>query len=1012
MKILTARIASLTVGAKIAVIMALMLLPIGHLTLLFVQQVRKDIAFSALEVTGARVLSDVWAALAASTAPAASADRLASEARRVAAQQPAAEALKAGEAMRAFAGALGEGKDRNATWDAGQGAIQKIADGSNLTLDPDVDSYYVMDVVAVRLPELVIARAALDAAMQPALMGNKVTPRQHDALVQAATRYDIALSAVQSSLASGVAGNTDGSLGAALAAVRSGFESAGAAVSRQAAALREDYAMERAPSLRQPDAQAAASAFAAASDALWRGAQTQLIRLIEARIGGIESKAMRDLVIAALAALVVFGCALGFVRTIRNPLGDLVASLRRHEAGDFSRPVPHTALANEIGEIARAADQGRAEAGRTALTVSAMNQSPTMLMITDPEERITFMSASLLRLLKQLEPTFQAASPGFRVEAMMGEHIDCYRTNANLKRQLILDNGQVRKVRYDVGAEAIMVDMAYISDAGGKTIGHTLIWRNVTAELRSEAEVAAVVEAARAGDFSARLSLDGKEGFVRDIAVGLNQVSAVVEDATADFARVMQALAAADLTSRVAGQYQGVFQTLKEAIDDTVDRLSATVRTIQVTSADVGLAAREINMGANDLSKRTEEQASSLEETAATTEQLAASVKAAANASRQAVTLAEEAMAVAGKGGAIVSDAVDAMTRIETASQKISDITTVIDGIAFQTNLLALNAAVEAARAGDAGKGFAVVASEVRTLAQRASDAARDITTLIAESGNEVQQGVGLVRSAGTVLEQIVQASRKVASTVSEISAATSEQANGIDEMSQTVAHMDEITQQNAALAEESAASAGSLSGKIGQLNDLVAAFRTGPESSSASQIAASTATEPARLRQLAEAAFAPSRAGPPARTAPEGFDFDKAVRAHSDWKMKLGAYIRRPDQTLRAVEVARDDLCELGCWIHGPGRDLAGSSEYTRLKSAHADFHRAAADIVRRADAGEAVSEDIALSATSPYSHASANVVQAITAMKRKSAAPPAPRATASKVVNGHAGGSGWDEF
>ena len=198
--------------------------------------------------------------------------------------------------MRAFAGALGEGKDRNAAWDAGQAAIQKIADGSNLTLDPDVDSYYVMDVVAVRLPELVIARAALDAAMQPALMGNKVTPRQHDALVQAATRYDIALSAVQSSLASGVAGNTDGSLGAALAAVRSGFESAGAAVSRQAAALREDYALERAPSLRQPEAQAAASAFAAASDALWRGAQTQLIRLIEARIGGIESKAMRDLV--------------------------------------------------------------------------------------------------------------------------------------------------------------------------------------------------------------------------------------------------------------------------------------------------------------------------------------------------------------------------------------------------------------------------------------------------------------------------------------------------------------------------------------------------------------------------------------------------------------------------------------------------------------------------------------------------------------------------------------------
>jgi methyl-accepting chemotaxis protein len=864
MTTLATRIASLTVGAKIAVIMALMLLPIGHLTLLFVQQVRKDVVFAQQEVTGARVLADFWEALAAATMPAVPAERIADEARRMAALQGAAEALKAGEAARAFAIALADRQNRGLAWDAGQTAIQKIADGSNLTLDPDVDSYYVMDVVAVRLPELVIARAALEVAMQPAMAAGKVTPRQHDALVQAATRYDLALAAVQASLSSGIGGNADGSLGAALSAVRSGFDSAGGAVSRQAAGLREDYALERSPSLRQPEAQAAAAAFAAASDALWRSGQAELIRLIEARIGGIESRAMRDLAVAALAALVVFGCALGFVRTIRNPLADLVATLRRHESRDYAQAVPHCALGNEIGEIARAIDQGRAEAGRTALTVSAMNQSPTMLMITDPEEKITFMSASLLRLLKQLEPTFQAASPGFRVEAMMGEHIDCYRTNANLRRKLILDNGQVRKVRYDVGAEAIMVDMAYISDAGGRTIGHTLIWRNVTAELRSEAEVAAVVEAARAGDFSARLSLDDKEGFVRDIAVGLNQVSAVVEDSTADFARAMQALAAADLTCRVTGEYQGVFQTLKAAINETVERLSTTVKTIQVTSADVGLAAREINMGADDLSKRTEEQASSLEETAATTEELAASVKAAAGASRQAVTLAEEAMAVAGKGGAIVSDAVDAMTRIETASQKISDITTVIDGIAFQTNLLALNAAVEAARAGDAGKGFAVVASEVRTLAQRASDAAKDITTLIAESGSEIQQGVGLVRSAGTVLEQIVQASRKVASTVSEISAATAEQASGIDEMSQAVAHLDEMTQQNAALAEQSAASAGSLSNRIGQLNDLVAAFRTGPDGTSAGQTATPASIEPARLRQLAETAF--TRA--PARTA------------------------------------------------------------------------------------------------------------------------------------------------
>ncbi|SFI70808.1 methyl-accepting chemotaxis sensory transducer with TarH sensor [Bosea sp. OK403] len=305
-------------------------------------------------------------------------------------------------------------------------------------------------------------------------------------------------------------------------------------------------------------------------------------------------------------------------------------------------------------------------------------------------------------------------------------------------------------------------------------------------------------------------------------------------------------LSQGDLTYRIDADVAAEYEKLRDDFNLAVGHLSETIRTIQATSGDVGNAAREINMGADDLSKRTEEQASSLEETAATTEELAASVKAAATASRQAVALADEAMDVARKGGAIVGEAVDAMARIEAASRKISDITTVIDEIAFQTNLLALNAAVEAARAGDAGKGFAVVASEVRTLAQRSGAAAKDITALITESGAEVAQGVGLVRSAGEVLERIVEASRKVSATVSDISAASAEQANGIDEMSQTVAHMDEMTQQNAALAEESAASATALSDQIQRLNALVASFRTNADTQGLRELAAGMAREDA----------------------------------------------------------------------------------------------------------------------------------------------------------------------
>jgi len=374
-------------------------------------------------------------------------------------------------------------------------------------------------------------------------------------------------------------------------------------------------------------------------------------------------------------------------------------------------------------------------------------------------------------------------------------------------------------------------------DEVGQMAGTVLVFKQNGLEMRrleaQAAEQERIAEAERQSNEQER----------RRVEVEREALAREQQQVVSLLANGLDLLAQGDLTYRIDDQVAADYQKLRDDFNRAVNRLSETVTTIQSTSVDVANAAREINSGADDLSKRTEEQASSLEESAATTEQLAASVKASAQSSRQAVQLADDAMRVAERGGAIVTDAVAAMSRIEQASKKISDITSVIDEIAFQTNLLALNAAVEAARAGDAGKGFAVVASEVRTLAQRSSEAAKDITALISASGSEVEQGVSLVRSAGEALGQIVEASKKVSSTVSDISSASSEQANGIEEMSQTVAHMDEMTQQNAALAEESAASASSLAGQIDRLNGLVGAFRTGQRRQ------AGPVVEPARER-------------------------------------------------------------------------------------------------------------------------------------------------------------------
>ncbi len=369
--------------------------------------------------------------------------------------------------------------------------------------------------------------------------------------------------------------------------------------------------------------------------------------------------------------------------------------------------------------------------------------------------------------------------------------------------------------------------------------------RQAEAFAETAQQIRRAVDAAVHGDFSQRVDPGAQQGEMTALVTGINQINVAIDGATTTFADILEAIADGDLTRSVSADYSGKLGSVSASINGMVEKLAMTVSVIKQTAREVAAAAEEIKAGAENLSTRTEEQASSLEETAATTEQLAASVKASANASRQAVDLAENATRVARNGGAIVTDAIGAMNRIEQASGKITDITSVIDGIAFQTNLLALNAAVEAARAGDAGKGFAVVASEVRALAQQSADAAKSISGLISDTTQEVAAGVKLVRSAGEVLGEIVEATQKVAGTVTEVAAASGEQSNGIDEMSQTVVRMDEMTQQNAALAEESAASAVLLGRKIAELDSLVAAFRT---AGSARAMVRPAQAEPLRL--------------------------------------------------------------------------------------------------------------------------------------------------------------------
>jgi methyl-accepting chemotaxis protein len=287
-------------------------------------------------------------------------------------------------------------------------------------------------------------------------------------------------------------------------------------------------------------------------------------------------------------------------------------------------------------------------------------------------------------------------------------------------------------------------------------------------------------------------------------------------------------LSSGDLTFRLTEGFTESFAEIKDDFNATMAKINETIGAIAASTREVAGAAATISTSTTNLSQRTEEQGTSLRETTSSMEHISATVNKNAQSAQQANESASGTREVADRGGQVVAKAVGAMARIEESSGKISDIISVIDEIARQTNLLALNAAVEAARAGEAGRGFAVVASEVRSLAQRSSQAAKDIKDLITNSTGQVKEGVELVNQAGTALTEIVDSIKRVAEIVSEIAAASAEQASGLEQVNTSLTRMDEVTKQNSVLVEENAATAKTLEQQSQDMDERVSYFQLG----------------------------------------------------------------------------------------------------------------------------------------------------------------------------------------
>ncbi len=397
-----------------------------------------------------------------------------------------------------------------------------------------------------------------------------------------------------------------------------------------------------------------------------------------------------------------------------------------------------------------------------------------------------------------------------------------------------------------VKTEIVLGDLTFgftanpVRSEEGERLGTVVEWVDRTNELAMEDELESIVAAARAGELSERVSMVGKVGFFKHLALGVNALLDDLSSVFGDLSNTLGAMSEGDMTKPVLHDYKGEFGRIKDNLNSTLVQVSKIVSELREATDSVNVASNEISSGNSNLSSRTEQQASSLEETAASMEELTSTVRNNADNAQQANQVAANARLQAEKGGEVVSRAVTAMDQINASSNKIAEIIGVIDEIAFQTNLLALNASVEAARAGEQGRGFAVVATEVRNLASRSANAAKEIKDLISDSVTKVHAGAELVNESGKMLGEIVTGVKKVGDIVAEIAAASSEQAAGIDQVNMAITSMDEMTQQNAALAEQTSAASVSLYEKAQEMGQTIAFFTVAddPEAMVAQQLA------------------------------------------------------------------------------------------------------------------------------------------------------------------------------
>ena len=550
----------------------------------------------------------------------------------------------------------------------------------------------------------------------------------------------------------------------------------------------------------------------------------------------VLKEAVRVALIALLIAAVIAVIGVRLGRSIASRLRIAGSHANEIASGVLDRRID-AGTQDEVGQLMSALErmrtdlQARTERERVVAEQNlrartALDFVTTNVRIADNDGKVLYANRAMHGTVTRIADELRRHIPGFSPENFIGSDIAAICANPEFVRSSRMTLGGGCKTELVIGHHVFDLVETPITGESGERIGTVGEWLDRTDEAAIEKEVTDLVRSAGNGDFSQRLTVEGKQGFFRQLAEGLNTLVQQVSDGLADVVNVLNAMASGDLNRRIEREYAGIFAQLKDDTNATVERLREVVGRIKESAEAINTAAREIAAGNSDLSSRTEEQASSLEETASSMEELNATVKQNAESAQKANELGRQSNEAVMRGAETVKRVVLTMSDIQDSSRKIADIIGVIDSIAFQTNILALNAAVEAARAGEQGRGFAVVASEVRNLAQRSAQAAKEIKGLIADSVERVDGGARLVAEAGATMERVVDSFRQVTGLVTDIASASQEQSSGIAQVTQAVSQMDGVTQQNAALVEQAAAAAESLEEQARALMRAVGQFK------------------------------------------------------------------------------------------------------------------------------------------------------------------------------------------